>query len=228
MTDPKDDHPTFRPGLVRSGKEIENESFRIIDEEMGEHGFSPDEWIIVRRVIHTTGDFDFARQIRIHPQAIAAATAAFRRGATIYTDTRMIQVGLSPWRLQWFGNPVFTPAADPETHLAAEKMGVTRSVAAFRTVADRLTGSIIAVGNAPTALLEVLRLVEEERVRPAVVIGVPVGFVKADAAKEALWAAQHVPSVTVLGRKGGSPVAVAILHALLELAQREPAPSAPK
>ncbi|WP_084055954.1 precorrin-8X methylmutase [Desulfacinum hydrothermale] len=212
----------FRPGLVEAGRNIEEESFRIIEAEMGPHSFEPKVWTIIRRVIHTTADFEYAQLIRIHPEAVSAATRALRNGATIYTDTRMIQVGLSPWRLQWFGNSVFTPAADPETHLLAEKLGLTRSVTAFRKMGERLQGNIVAVGNAPTALQEVLRLWREENVRPAVVIGVPVGFVQAATAKDALWEAEQIPSISVRGRKGGSTVAVAILHALLELAQKEP------
>ncbi|SHF75636.1 precorrin-8X methylmutase [Desulfacinum infernum DSM 9756] len=212
---------SYRPGLVQAGRNIEEESFRIIEAEMGPHSFDPEAWSIVRRIIHTTGDFEYAQLIRIHPEAVSAAVRALRGGAAIYVDTRMIQVGLSPWRLQWFGNPVFTPAADPETHLMAEKLGLTRSVAAFRKMGERLTGNIVAVGNAPTALLEVLRLWREDGVRPALVIGVPVGFVQADTAKDALWEADRIPSITVKGRKGGSTVAVAVLHALLELAQKE-------
>ncbi|MCU0589334.1 MAG: precorrin-8X methylmutase [Syntrophobacteraceae bacterium] len=205
-----------RPGLVPAGREIERESFRIIDQEMDGHGFPSDHWAVVRRVIHTTGDLDYASRMRFHTLALESAAEALRSGAGIYTDTRMIQVGLSPWRLQWFGNPVLTPVLEPESQRWAEEMGTTRSVAAFRHVGGRMDGQIVAVGNAPTALLEVIRLVEEDGVRPALVIGVPVGFVQAAESKEALHRLESVPSITVLGRKGGSTVAVAILHALLE------------
>lgn len=210
-----------RPGLVPAGREIEAESFRIIDHEMAGHGFPPDQWAVVRRVIHTTGDMDYARCISIHPRALGAAAEALRSGTGIYTDTRMIQVGLSPWRLEWFGNPVFTPVLEAGSQRRAEETGTTRSVAAFRGVGKRLDGQIVAVGNAPTALLEVIRLVEEDRVRPAVVIGVPVGFVQAAESKEALRRLEEIPSITVLGRKGGSTVAVAIVHALLEHARTD-------
>jgi len=210
-----------RPGLVPAGRDIEKESFRIIDEEMAGHGFSPDRWSVVRRVIHTTGDLDYARQIRFHPQALASAVEAIRSGAAIYTDTRMIQAGLSPWRLRWFANPVSTPVLEADSQRRAEELGTTRSVAAFRHVGNRMNGAIVAVGNAPTALLEVIRLVEEEGVRPALIIGVPVGFVQAAESKEALHRLEEVPSITVLGRKGGSTVAVAVLHGLLEHAAAE-------
>ncbi len=208
-----------RPGLVMAGREIEAESFRIIDSEIRGHSFAQDEWQVVRRVIHTTGDTDYARWIRLHPLAISEGIGALRRGAPIFTDTRMIRVGLSPWRLDWFGNEVETPPADPGSQAWAEAYGTTRSVAAFRRCADRFHGAVIAVGNAPTALLETLRLVREEGVRPALVIGVPVGFVQAVESKDALLEMEAQPSILVLGRKGGSSVAVAILHALLELAK---------
>jgi precorrin-8X/cobalt-precorrin-8 methylmutase len=209
----------IRPGLVAAGWEIEQESFRIIDAEMGEHSFPRDQWSVVRRVIHTTGDFEFARQLRFHPRAIEAGVAALRGGAAIITDTRMIQVGLSTWRLQWFGNQVLAPMSDPETQSLAKELGTTRSVAAFRHYRHQLHGAVVAIGNAPTALLEVLRSIAEDGVRPALVIGVPVGFVQALEAKDALWRKQEQPAITCLGRKGGSTVAVAVLHALLELAR---------
>ncbi|ROR03179.1 precorrin-8X methylmutase [Desulfosoma caldarium] len=207
-----------RGPLVSAGQAIEDLSFRIIDAEMGPHGYPPDQWSIVRRVIHTTGDFEYARLIRIHSRAVEAGCEALRRGATIYADTRMIQVGLSSTRLQWFGNAVVVPASQPAVRDMAHRDGLTQSAAAFRHAGPNLHGAIVAVGNAPTALLETLRLMEQEHIRPALVVGVPVGFVQADTAKEALWQDQAVPSITVLGRKGGSSVAVAILHALMELA----------
>jgi precorrin-8X/cobalt-precorrin-8 methylmutase len=210
-----------RPGLVNAGREIEEESFRIIDSEMGEHGYPPDQWQIVRRVIHTTGDFDFAERIRFHPRAVGSAMEALHRGCILYTDTRMIQAGLSPWRLRWFGNDVVTPVLHPESQQWAERAGTTRSVAAFRHYSAQFNGTIVAVGNAPTALLEIIRLVREEGVRPALIIGAPVGFVQAAESKQILWELDSQPSIAVLGRKGGSSIAVAILHALLELAKSD-------
>lgn len=209
-----------RSGLVAAGRAIEEESFRIIDAEMGDHPFSPAEWTVVRRVIHTTGDFDYAERMRFHPAAIDSAVRALKNGAPVFSDTRMIGVGLSPWRLGWFNTRVITPATDPESHRWAEEMGTTRSVAAFRRCAPQMEGGIIAIGNAPTALLETIRLVEENGLRPAMVLGVPVGFVQAEESKQLLWMLESHPSITVLGRKGGSTVAVAIVHALLELAKK--------
>jgi len=205
-----------RPGLADAGREIEAESFRIIDAEMGEHSFPIDRWQIVRRVIHTTGDFDYADRMRFHPDAITSGAQALRRGAPIFTDTRMIRAGVSPWRLRWFGNEIQTPAMHPESQQWAEATGTTRSVAAFKHFSTRFTGGIVVIGNAPTALLEVVRQIREEGIRPALVIGAPVGFVQAAESKEALWQTAEQPAITVMGRKGGSSVAVAILHALLE------------
>lgn len=208
-----------RSGLVPAGLAIEAESFRIIDSEMGEHHFSGEQWQVVRRVIHTTGDFGYAGEIRFHPDAMIAGARALIAGAEIFADTRMIGVGLSPWRLKWFGNEVIVPVTDPATRQWAEERGVTRSAAAFTHLGPRLDGSVVAIGNAPTALVEVVRLIREAGARPALVIGVPVGFVRAAESKELLRETDAQPYITVLGRKGGSTVAVAVLHALLEWAR---------
>ncbi len=209
-----------RSGVVKAGREIEVESFRIIDEEMGRHSFPTDQWPIIRRVIHTTGDFDYAHRLGFTPEAVSKGIEALKKGAVIYADTRMVQAGLSPWRLEWYGNEVVCPAANPQSLELAEKSGVTRTLAAFRNCGHGLDGALVAIGNAPTALLEVIRLIKEEGVRPALVIGVPVGFVQAEESKNALMEIAEQPSITVLGRKGGSSVAVAIIHALLELAEK--------
>ncbi|HYA40409.1 MAG TPA: precorrin-8X methylmutase [Syntrophobacteraceae bacterium] len=208
-----------RPRLVEAGRRIELESFRIIEEEIGGHSFPPDQWKIIRRVIHTTGDFDYAQRIRFTPDAVLRGIEALRRGTRIYADTRMIQAGLSPWRLEWYGNEVVCPAENAQSQELAQRTGVTRALAAFRNCAAGLDGAVIAIGNAPTALLEVIRLIEEDGVRPDLVIGVPVGFVQAEESKNLLLNIVKQPSITVLGRKGGSSVAVAIIHAILELAK---------
>jgi len=207
-----------RVGLVARGQSIEEDSFRIIEQEVGNHGFSPDEWLIVRRVIHTTGDLEYAEIIKLSSHAVKAGIRALKGGASIFTDTRMVEVGLSPWRLEWFGNKVITPIRDPLSQQKAELWGTTRTAAAFRMVAEKLNGAIVAIGNAPTALIEVLRLIEEG-LRPALIIGVPVGFVQAFESKELLANQKVVPYITTLSRKGGSAVAVAILHGLMECAR---------
>lgn len=212
-----------RTGLVKAGREIEVESFRIIDEEMGRHSFPTDQWQIIRRVIHTTGDFDYAHRLRFTPDAVSGGIEALSKAARIYSDTRMIQAGLSPWRLEWHGNEVVCPASAPQSLELAQKSGVTRTLAAFRNCAHDLDGAVVAIGNAPTALLEVIRLIKEEGVRPGLIIGVPVGFVQAEESKNALLEVAEQPSITVIGRKGGSSVAVSIIHALMELAEKSDA-----
>ncbi len=216
---PQDSESIDRPGLVHAGRAIEESSFHIIDAEVGDHPYPEDQWQVVRRAIHTTGDLDYRNLIRFHPEAVAAGVAALRRGATIFSDTRMIQIGLAPWRLHWFGNRVVTPPAEPESQQWAEALGTTRSVAAFRHYAEQMAEGILAIGNSPTALFEALRIIGQDGVRPALIIGVPVGFVQAAESKEALWELKDQPAITVLGRKGGSAVAVAMVHALLELAR---------
>lgn len=210
-----------RPGLVKAGREIELESFRIIEEEMGEHSFPDDQWKIIRRVIHTTGDFDYAQRIRFSSGAVSRGIEAFKNSACIYADTRMIEAGLSPWRLEWHNNEVVCPTSDPQCQELAEKTGTTRTLAAFRNCAHGLDGAVIAIGNAPTALLEVIRMIKEDGVRPGLVIGVPVGFVQAEESKNSLLDVVDQSSITILGRKGGSSVAVAIIHAFLELAKEQ-------
>ena len=209
------DRAWLKPGGRSNGRVFASSTKRWVSTV-----FPLDQWQIIRRVIHTTGDFDYAQRIRFTPDAVSCGIEALRSGACIYADTRMIRAGLSPWRLEWHGNEVICPAESEQSRELAEKTGVTRTLAAFRDCAAGLDGAVIAIGNAPTALLEVTRLIEEDGVRPALVIGVPVGFVQAEESKNALWNVVNQPSITVLGRKGGSSVAVAIIHALLELAVR--------
>lgn len=198
--------------------EIERESFRIIREEMKETGFSEPELAVVVRVIHATADFDFQDIMRFHPQAIASGIEAIRRGCTIVTDVRMVQVGLADAIITEFGGQTVCDIRHPSVYKQAQALGATRSTLAMRLNAGNIDGGIVAVGNAPTALLEVIRLVREEGVRPALVVGVPVGFVKAVESKDELLTLD-VPYITAVGRKGGSTVAAATLNALLRLAK---------
>lgn len=197
--------------------EIERESFRIIRAEIGAHSFSADELTIVVRVIHATADFDFQDAIRFHPQAVRAGVTALRRGCTVVTDVRMVEVGISSKVLSRLGGRTVCDIRHPEVSEAAQALGLTRSATAIRRNAQNIHGGIVAIGNAPTALLEVIRLVREKDVRPALIVGVPVGFVNAAESKEELLRLE-VPYITTLGRKGGSTVAVAIINALLRLA----------
>ena len=198
--------------------EIERESFRIIRAEMSQNSFSEEELAIVVRVIHATADFDFQDIMRFHPQAVESGLAAIRQGCTIVTDVRMVQVGITDSILAEFGGQTVCDIKHPSVYRQAQALGLTRSTMAMRQNADNIHGGIVAIGNAPTALLEVIRLVREEGVRPALIVGVPVGFVKAVESKDELLTLD-VPYITAVGRKGGSTVAAATLNALLRLAK---------
>lgn len=197
-------------------QEIEAESFRIIERELGPTGFSPEEFAVVRRTIHATGDFSFADNLRFHPQAVTTGLAAIRAGKNILVDVNMAASGISAALLTRFGGRVICRVAEADTVAMAKQNGTTRSDAAMaRSIADNI--GIVAIGNAPTALLKVMELIEQGLFAPDLVIGVPVGFVNASESKE-LLAQKDYPFITALGRKGGTPVAVAAVNALLRLA----------
>jgi precorrin-8X/cobalt-precorrin-8 methylmutase len=204
--------------LTALGRSIEDGSFAVVDAEAGPHPFADDEWAVVRRVIHATADFEFKSLIAFQHHAIEAGVAALRGGCPVVVDVKMIGVGLNEERLAAYGCRVHCFISDDDVIRDAKSGNSTRAIESIRKAARRglLDGAIVAVGNAPTALLEVVRLAREEGVRPALVIGVPVGFVSAAESKEALLATD-LPAIAARGRKGGSPIAVAIAHALLLL-----------
>lgn len=198
---------------------IEAESFRLIDAEAGSHSYDERQWPVVRRIIHTTADFDFARITCFSPGAVEAGIKALRRGERVLCDTNMVLAGVSKPRLAGFGSELICHVADPEIAAAARAQGVTRSLLAMRRgVAEGCR--IFLIGNAPTALFELLTLAKAGKVKPSLVVGVPVGFVGAAESKEALLASQ-LPFITCRGRKGGSAIAAAILNALMILAEQE-------
>ena len=197
-------------------QEIEAESFRIIEAEIGRTDFSPEEFAVVRRCIHATGDFSFANTMRFHQNAIKAGLRAIRAGKNILVDVNMAASGVSRGLLKKFGSQVICRISDPETIARAARNNLTRSEAAMeQAVADDI--GIVAVGNAPTALLKAMALVDQGVFQPDLIIGVPVGFVNAAESKEIL-AGKPYPFITALGRKGGTPVAVAAVNALIRLA----------
>ncbi|MHB1370291.1 precorrin-8X methylmutase [Thiobacillus sp.] len=207
--------------LTRAGQAIEHDSFAIVDREAGAHRYTGAQWQIVRRMIHATADFEFNGLTRFHPQAVQAGLEAIAAGAPIVADVEMICVGLSRPRLAHFGVQTHQFISDDDVIATARAENSTRAVQAMRKAqrVGLLDGGIVAVGNAPTALLEVVRLVEEAGVRPAIILGMPVGFVSAAESKAALAAIADVPWIVTDGRKGGSTLAVAALHALLALAE---------
>ncbi len=202
---------------VPAGQRIEDQSFRMILQKLGPQTLNDAQLAVVVRVIHATADFDFADNLKFHPQAVEAGVEALRNGANVVSDVRMIEVGVSSRLLTEFGGETCCEINNPLVRQLAEEQHTTRSVAAMRYLKPRLDGSVVAIGNAPTALFEVIRLVQEEEVRPALIVGVPVGFINTVESKDALAVLDH-PHITALGRKGGSTVAVAIVNALLRLA----------
>ena len=200
---------------IKKPMEIEHRSMEIIAPHLAGLHLSAVETKVYSRMIHASGDVEYAPLIHIHPDAIAAAQRALRAGADIYTDVEMVRTGINKRKLAAFGGTVHCRIADPDIAAAAKAQGITRSIAAMRSFGQALTGGIVAIGNAPTALYEVLRLAAEEGVRPACIVGIPVGFVGAADSKEALRQNTCVPYITVEGTKGGSPIAAAVVNALM-------------
>ena len=210
--------------------DIERTSISIITRELDELGLTPppETAVVVKRVIHTTADFDYAKNLRFTPGAVQAAVRALQRGAVIVTDTNMALAGISRPGLAKLGCEAVCYMADPAVAEAAKQAGTTRAVAAMHRAAREHPGAILAVGNAPTALLTIAEEIEAG-LRPALVIGVPVGFVNVVESKETLFAIceQHgVPAIAAMGRKGGSNVAAAICNALVYSAAEMLDPSA--
>ena len=201
--------------FITKPMEIEDRSMEIIAPHLAGLALNDDERKIYSRIIHASGDVGYAPIIKIHPEAISATKAALLRGANIFTDVEMVRRGISIRTFTKFGGEIFCKVSDVDVREFAKQEGITRSMAAMRIFGKRLNGEIIAIGNAPTALFEVLRLVREENIKPAVIIGVPVGFVGAAEAKAQLAAQNDVPFITVMGSKGGSSIAVAAVNAIL-------------
>ncbi len=208
--------------LTAAGRAIEHDSFAVIDREVGPHAYSAQQWPIVRRMIHANADFDFNGLTDFHPQAVEAGLAAVLGGNTrVVADVEMICVGLSRPRLAHFGMATHQFISDSDVIEAAKAQGTTRAVQAMRKAHRHrlIDGAIVGIGNAPTALIELVRLMNDEGAQPTLVVGMPVGFVSAAESKD-LIAAQHaVPWVVIRGRKGGSTLVVAAIHALLGLAE---------
>ncbi|MGD9325560.1 MAG: precorrin-8X methylmutase [Desulfobacterales bacterium] len=197
--------------------EIERSSFQIIDQEAGSHHYTEQQWSIVRRIIHTTADFEFKDLVRFHPDAISAGIEAIRNGKMIVTDTNMARVGIRKKESEQFGGHVKCYINDPLIHEKAAATGGTRAKAAVDMAVSDMKDGIYVVGNAPTALLRLIELVGEEKAHPALIIGLPVGFVNAAESKAALMEMDY-PYISNVGRKGGSNVAASVVNALAILA----------
>ena len=194
---------------------IEARSFAIIDAEAPDpRPFSGNAWKVARRLVHTTGDPSLLTDLWLPDAAIEAGLAALKRGAPIFTDTEMVRSGIPARRLARFGNTVTCVLSQPELAEIAASRGTTRTRAGMELLGERLAGAIVAIGNAPTALLALVDYVKSGGPAPALVIGMPVGFVNAAESKELLLQQPELHSLAVRGRRGGSPLAAATVNAL--------------
>ncbi len=213
---------TVTEQLTAAGRAIEHDSFAIIDAEVGPHNYTAEQWPLVRRMIHANADFEFNGLTTFHPDAMQTGLAAVLKGGTpIVADVEMICVGLSAPRLKHFGMSAHHYISDPDVIEQARAEETTRAVQAMRKAhrEGKLDGAIVGIGNAPTALIEVIRLIREEGAKPALIVGMPVGFVSAAESKDLLMSVNDIPWVAIRGRKGGSTLVVAAIHALLGLAE---------
>jgi len=204
--------------ITQKGQSIEDKSMEIIENEIGSHPYSKDEWPIVRRVIHATADFDFARQnmLVFHKNSISNGINALKNGCNIIVDVNGVIGGLNKENLKEFGNKAICNISEPKIVEEAKKLNKTRAQTSMLMAVSEMNGGVVAIGNAPTALIEVIQMIRENVTRPALVIGIPVGFVCAVESKEELQTID-IPYITNKGRKGGSPCAYAIVNALFKL-----------
>lgn len=206
------------PAIITDPADIEKKSFEIISSLISQGGWSASEFEVVKRVVHATADTQFAEQMVFSPGAVEAGVDAIKRGAAIITDVKMLLAGISPNR-PGGAETALCFISDPDVAAEAKANGTTRAVAAMRKAAPVMEGGIVAVGNAPTALFELIRLVNAGTARPALIVGVPVGFVGAAESKDALIEEmKNTPFITCRGRKGGSPVGASALNAIIRLA----------
>ena len=203
--------------FIKEPMAIENRSMELIAPHLEELNLDERATKVYSRLIHASGDVGYAPITRVHPEAIDRAIEALKNGAHIYTDVEMVRTGINKKKLASFGGEVHCLVADADVAVRAKELGITRSMVAMRQFGKALDGSIVAIGNAPTALFEVLRMVREEGIRPACIVGIPVGFVGAAESKAELAENGIVPYITVEGTKGGSPIAAAAVNALMYL-----------
>jgi len=204
--------------ITNKGQSIEDRSMEIIESEIGPHLYNEYEWPIVRRVIHATADFDFARQNKIvfHKDAIQSGITALKDGCNIVVDVNGVIGGLNKDNLKQYGNNTICNISEPDIVNEAKKLNKTRAQTSMRMAASQMNGGVVAIGNAPTALVEIIQMIREKVTCPALVVGIPVGFVCAVEAKEELQTLDS-PYITNIGRKGGSPCASAIVNALFKI-----------
>jgi len=195
-------------------KEIEKKSMETITKELNGRTWPEPEFSIIKRCIHTSADFDYADNLTFSPRAAELGIEALKNGADIVTDTKMAAAGINKNRLSVCGGEVHCYISDPDVIAEAKERGCTRSTVCMERGAALKKPVIFAIGNAPTALIELDKLMAAGKVQPALVVAVPVGFVNVVEAKELIMA-DPVPSIVARGRKGGSNIAAAIINAML-------------
>ena len=202
--------------------DIERTSMAIIAEELRQRGMQvpPDQEAVVKRVIHTTADFEYAENLVFTKNAVSLGVAALRKGTPIVTDTNMAKAGISRPGLEKLGSHVMCFMADPAVAQRAEAQGTTRAAAAMEQAAQVCPGAVLAIGNAPTALIRLYELIQEGKIRPELVIAVPVGFVNVVQSKELILSLEDTPYIVARGRKGGSNIAACICNALIYMLDR--------
>lgn len=201
-------------------QQIEDLSFKMIEEEAGDHGFGPEQWPVVRRMIHTSADFEYIKTVRFSKDAVKTGITAIQSGCPIYTDTNMVRVGIRKKEITAFGGQVQCLMAEESVAKMAVENGTTRALAAVDMACEKMEGGLYVVGNAPTALLRLIEQMEAGKACPALVIGFPVGFVNAAESKEVLMKTRF-PYISNVGRKGGSNIAASVVNALAIMAARE-------
>jgi len=197
--------------------EIEALSFKMIDQEAGDHRFPQDQWTIVRRMIHTSADFDYLTTVRFHADAVTTGVNAIMNGHNVVTDTNMARAGIRKSAILRFGGSLECLIDDPTVAHAARDSGCTRAMAAVDAAIPMMREGIYVIGNAPTALMRLMELIRSGKATPSLVVGLPVGFVNA-AESKALLVDMDIPYISSVGRKGGSNIAASVVNALILLA----------
>lgn len=206
--------------IISNPRQIENKSFEIISRLLPDLKLPHAQKQVLKRVIHATTDLDYVKDLSFHPGAVSSGVKAIKHGKNIICDVSMVKAGINKKALSGFGGKVICLINDKAVVRAAAKLKIARAIVAMRKAARFTNGAVIAIGNAPTALFEVCDLVRKGKVRPVLIIGVPVGFVGAVKSKKDLTSLK-IPYITNRSRKGGSSVAAACVNALLILAKEE-------
>ncbi|GAW91520.1 precorrin-8X methylmutase [Calderihabitans maritimus] len=202
--------------FLQDPRVIENKSMEIIEELLAGLPIRGPEKEIVKRIIHTTGDPEVAKLVEIKRGAVEVGLELLRGGASIVTDVHMVKVGINKKKTRKLGVEIYCAIADREVAEEASRRRISRAMVAMERLSSKIHGNILAVGNSPTALFKALEMIEQGEVKPGLIVGTPVGFVGAKEAKEMLRDGE-IPYITVHGTRGGSPLAVAIINALLNM-----------